>query len=202
MHFGALRVLNDDQVAGGMGFGTHPHSNMEIVSIPLYGDLEHKDSMGNVSIIQHGDIQVMSAGSGISHSEQNKNREEEVKFLQIWIVPQDQNVVPRYDQRKMNYTELPNTLHLILTPTPTDHTVWIHQEAWFSMGVFNEGKSTTYAWQRPEDGVYFFVLKGSCTIGDQLVQTRDGYGVWNTASIELKAMEEGTEVLVMEVPMI
>ena len=145
MHFGVLRVLNDDKVAPAKGFGTHPHDNMEIISIPLEGDLEHKDSMGNVSVIRHGDIQVMSAGSGITHSEYNKNSNEEVKFLQIWLFPNKRNVTPRYDQITLNDTDRKNKLQQILSPDPNDAGVWIHQDAWFHLGEFDKAFTIPYS---------------------------------------------------------
>ena len=138
MHFGVLRVLNDDMVKGGMGFGKHPHDNMEIISIPLEGDLEHKDSMGNTTIIRNGDIQVMSAGTGIYHSEYNKNKDEAVKFLQIWIYPNKRNVTPRYDQLTMELADRKNKLQQVLSPNPEDAGVWIHQDAWFHIGNFEK----------------------------------------------------------------
>ena len=144
MNFGALRVLNDDSVAAGMGFGTHPHDNMEIISIPLEGDLEHKDSMGNISVIKHGDIQVMSAGTGIFHSEYNKNKDRLVKFLQIWVFPDKKNVTPRYDQITLDLADRHNKLQQILSPDAEDTGVWIHQKAWFHLGKFEKGISTEY----------------------------------------------------------
>ena len=141
IHFGALRVLNDDTVAGGMGFGTHPHDNMEIISIPLEGDLEHKDSMGNVAVIKKGDIQVMSAGTGIQHSEKNKNSNQAVKFLQIWVFPNKKNVTPRYDQISLNLNDRHNKLQQILSPNANDEGVWIHQDAWFHLGNFENEKT-------------------------------------------------------------
>jgi quercetin 2,3-dioxygenase len=134
IHFGALRVLNDDYVAPGMGFGEHPHQNMEIISIPLEGDLEHKDSMGNVTVIKHGDIQVMSAGTGVYHSEYNKSKSNSVKFLQIWVIPNKENVKPRYDQITLNLKDRENKLQQILSPDANDEGVWIHQDAWFHLG--------------------------------------------------------------------
>ena len=138
IHFGALRVLNDDTVSGGMGFGAHPHDNMEIISIPLQGDLEHKDSMGNTTVIKHGDIQVMSAGTGIQHSEYNKNKEEQVKFLQIWIFPNKKDVTPRYDQITLDVKDRQNQLQQILSPNADDAGVWIHQDAWIHMATMDE----------------------------------------------------------------
>src|SRR5210317_195033 len=136
MHFGVLRVLNDDVVAPGKGFGTHPHDNMEIVSIPLEGDLEHKDSMGNSATIKQGDVQVMSAGTGVFHSEFNKNEDSEVKFLQIWIFPREKNVEPRYDQVSLRDIEKKNQFYQVLSPNKDDKGVWIHQDAWFNLGNF------------------------------------------------------------------
>jgi len=144
MNFGVLRVLNDDTVAGGMGFGTHPHDNMEIISIPLSGDLEHKDSMNNVTVIKNGDIQVMSAGTGIQHSEYNKNKDSEVKFLQIWVFPNKKNVTPRYDQITLNIADRKNKLQQILSPNSDDDGVWIHQNAWFHLANFDKGTTTNY----------------------------------------------------------
>jgi redox-sensitive bicupin YhaK (pirin superfamily) len=201
MHFGVLRVLNDDRVNPGMGFGTHPHDNMEIISIPLEGDLEHKDSMGNTTVIKHGDIQVMSAGTGIMHSEYNKNSDKEVKFLQIWVYPNKKNVTPRYDQITLNKKESVNKFKQILSPNPHDAGVWIHQDAWFNMGTFNKDIKTTYNLNKEGNGVYVFMLKGTATINDQLVEKRDGFGIWNINNLEITSNEDATEILVMEVPM-
>lgn len=201
MHFGVLRVLNDDIVAAGRGFGTHPHDNMEIISIPLEGDLEHKDSMGNVSVIRHGDIQVMSAGTGITHSEFNKNKDQEVKFLQIWLFPNKKNVKPRYDQITLEAQDRHNRLQQILSPSPDDAGVWIHQDAWFHLGRFDKNFSTEYVIKKPGNGVYVFVLKGDVTVDGQDLHPRDGMGVWDTEKINLSATSQGAEVLIMDVPM-
>ena len=139
MQFGTLRVLNDDRVAPGMGFGTHPHRNMEIISIPLSGDLEHKDSMGNTTVIREGDVQVMSAGTGVNHSEYNKNKDREVAFLQIWVLPNKVNVAPRYDQISLNPSDLRDNWHAVLGPEGGDGDLWIYQDAWFHMGDFKGG---------------------------------------------------------------
>ncbi|MBP7240180.1 MAG: pirin family protein [Saprospiraceae bacterium] len=202
MHFGVLRVLNDDLVAAGMGFGTHPHDNMEIISIPLEGDLEHKDSMGNVSVIKKGDIQVMSAGTGITHSEYNKNKDKEVKFLQIWLFPNKKSVTPRYDQITLSSHDRHNKLQQILSPVATDAGVWIHQDAWFHLGQFDKDFSTSYSIKKSGNGVYAFVLKGDITIEGQELHERDGLGIWDTEKIALKANSPGAEVLLMDVPMI
>ncbi len=201
MHFGVLRVLNDDQVAASKGFGTHPHDNMEIISIPLDGDLEHKDSMGNAAVIRKGDIQVMSAGTGIRHSEYNKNKDRDVKFLQIWLFPNKWDVEPRYDQISLDEKDRHNKLQQILSPNPEDEGVWIHQDSWFHLGKFDESFSTEYQIKKEGNGVYAFVIKGDISIENINLNHRDGLGIWNTDKISLKANSPDTEVLLMEVPM-
>lgn len=201
VHFGALRVLNDDTVAAGMGFGTHPHDNMEIISIPLEGDLEHKDSMGNTAVIRKGDIQIMSAGTGISHSEYNKNKDKLTKFLQIWVFPNKRNVTPRYDQITLNEADRHNKLQQVLSPNTDDEGVWINQDAWFHMGKFDEGFATEYNFRKKGNGVYAFVLKGDITIGNIALNERDGLGIWDTDAIKITANSQDAEVLLMEVPM-
>ena len=200
MHFGVLRVLNDDYVEPGMGFGTHPHDNMEIISIPLEGDLEHRDSMGNIAVIKHGDIQVMSAGSGITHSEYNRNKDKPVKFLQIWVFPDKKNVTPRYDQITLNTEDRHNKIQQILSPDPEGKGVWIYQNAWFSMGKFNKGFSDVYSLMSKENGVYAFIFNGDVTINDQPLKTRDGYGIWDIERLTITA-ETDAEFLLMDVPM-
>jgi redox-sensitive bicupin YhaK (pirin superfamily) len=201
MNFGVLRVLNDDSVSGGMGFGTHPHDNMEIISIPLEGDLEHKDSMGNTTVIRNGDIQVMSAGTGIQHSEYNKNQNETVKFLQIWVFPNKRNVTPRYDQITLDKNDRHNKLQQILSPNPEDEGVWIHQDAWFHMGDFENGKTATYTIKKSGNGVYAFVLKGQFTINNTNLDRRDGLGLSGLDTIEIVATSDDASILLMEVPM-
>jgi redox-sensitive bicupin YhaK (pirin superfamily) len=200
MHFGALRVLNDDRVAPGMGFGKHPHDNMEIISIPLEGDLEHQDSMGNTAVIKKGDVQVMSAGKGIYHSEYNRNKDQEVKFLQIWVFPNKRDVTPRYDQLTLTADESRNQLQQILSPSPDDAGVWIHQDAWFHLGRFDKGIKTDYTLRKKGNGVYAFVLKGDVQIAGNSLNTRDGLGIWDTGSVSIEA-ESDAEFLLMEVPM-
>jgi quercetin 2,3-dioxygenase len=200
MHFGVLRVLNDDTVAEGRGFGTHPHDNMEIISIPLSGDLEHKDSMGNVAVIRNGDVQVMSAGTGIRHSEFNKNKDQLVKFLQIWVFPNKRNVTPRYDQMSLDPLERKNKFQCIVSPKPTPGSVWIHQDAYFSLADFDKGIKSTYAINKRGNGVYAFVLSGSFQINGIKVEQRDGLGLWNTEKLSLDTLQKG-EILLMEVPM-
>ncbi|HEX9980035.1 MAG TPA: pirin family protein [Flavobacterium sp.] len=200
MNFGVLRVLNDDTVAPGMGFGKHPHSNMEIISIPLEGDLEHQDSMGNKTVIRNGDIQVMSAGSGVEHSEYNKNKDRQVKFLQIWVVPNKQNVPPRYDQITLNEEDRINKFQQILSPDVNDEGVWINQDAWFHLGKFEKGLAAQYNIKKSGNGVYAFILNGDVTINGQQLNSRDGFGIWNIDSLQFTA-DSDTEILLMEVPM-
>jgi quercetin 2,3-dioxygenase len=200
MHFGVLRVLNDDTVAEGRGFGTHPHDNMEIISIPLSGDLEHKDSMGNTTVIRNGDVQAMSAGTGIYHSEYNKNADNLVKFLQIWVFPNKRNVTPRYDQITLNAADRKNKLQQILSPNADDAGVWIHQDAWFHLADFDKDTASDYTIKKAGNGVYAFVLKGDVTINDTPLSTRDGLGVWDTEKLTIKATSDA-EFLLMDVPM-
>lgn len=201
MHFGVLRVLNDDFVEAGMGFGTHPHDNMEIISIPLEGDLEHRDSMGNISVIKHGDIQVMSAGTGITHSEYNKSKEQPVKFLQIWVFPNKKNVTPRYDQLTLNLNDRRNKLQQVLSPDPNDEGVWIHQNAWFHLGHFDQDKEITYTLKDSKNGVYAFILNGNFNIQGQDLESRDGLGIWAQSQLSIKANSANAEILLMEVPL-
>jgi redox-sensitive bicupin YhaK (pirin superfamily) len=201
VHFGALRVLNDDRVEAGMGFGTHPHDNMEIISIPLEGDLEHKDSMGNVSVIKNGDVQVMSAGTGITHSEYNKNKDRLVKFLQIWVFPNKKNVMPRYDQITLNSSDRYNKFQQILSPNADDTGVWIYQDAWFHLGQFDKDVSTNYTIKKKGNGVYAFIITGDITIDGNSLHERDGLGIWDTDTISIKTNSQNAEVLLMEVPM-
>jgi len=200
MHFGVLRVLNDDQVAPGRGFGTHPHDNMEIISIPLEGDLEHKDSMGNTTTIKEGDVQVMSAGTGIQHSEYNKNADQEVKFLQIWVFPNKRNVEPRYDQISLREIEKKNKFYQVLSPNPDDEGVWVHQDAWFHLGNFEAGATDSYQIKKEGNGVYAFILEGEVEIDGQKLEKRDGFGIWDADAFDFKATSD-SRVLLMEVPM-
>lgn len=204
MNFGVLRVLNDDIIAGGSGFGTHPHDNMEIISIPIENGLRHKDSMGNTSFIKSGEIQVMSAGTGVLHSEVN-DTQETTKFLQIWVIPNKRNVTPRYDQIVLNSEDRKNKLQQILSPNQDDEGVWIHQDAWFHLGDLDQGTKVNYELKKPsKNGVYVFVIKGNVHLKNgsetQELDTKDGLGIWNTKNFELEASQDA-EVLLMEVPM-
>ena len=200
MNFGALRVLNDDYVAPGMGFGTHPHNNMEIISIALEGDLEHKDSMGNSTVIKEGDIQVMSAGTGVYHSEYNKNSNKPVKFLQIWIIPNKKNVTPRYDQITIDKEMYHNKLFQILSPNTDDEGVWIHQDAWFFISESDNNQKFTYDVKKETNGVYIFLLQGSISVEGHELNTRDAIGLWDIKSTEIRTKKE-SKFLIMDIPM-
>lgn len=200
MGFGALRVINDDFVTGGQGFGKHSHRDMEIISIPLSGKLGHGDNIGNHGIIETGEIQVMSAGTGITHSEMNGDDNEAVKFLQIWVVPNKGGVAPRYQQVRMDKDVKHNTFNQVLSPNPDDAGVWIHQNAWFHMGSFDKGVTETYELKDTNNGVYVLVLEGKVTINGNTLDTRDGLGIWDTKSFTMDAAEDA-RVLLMEVPM-
>ncbi|MGM8887161.1 MULTISPECIES: pirin family protein [unclassified Psychrobacter] len=200
MGFGALRVINDDHVSAGQGFGKHSHRDMEIISIPLSGKLGHGDNIGNNGIIETGEIQVMSAGTGITHSEMNGDNEEDVKFLQIWVIPNKMNVEPRYQQVRMDDIMQHNEFTQVLSPNPDDAGVWIHQNAWFSMGDFDKGVTQTYQLNDANNGVYILVLEGKVTVNGHTLDTRDGLGVWDTKNFTMD-VEEDAKVLLMEVPM-
>ena len=200
MSFGVLRVLNDDRVDPGMGFGKHPHDNMEIISIALEGDLEHKDSMGNTAVIKKGDIQVMSAGTGIYHSEYNRNQDQLTKFLQIWVFPNKKNVTPRYGQLSLNTADRHNKLQQVLSPNESDEGVWIHQDAWFHMGDLDKEVAVDYKIKKQGNGVYAFILSGDVEINGHALTNRDGLGIWDTESLHIKAQSKA-EILLMEVPM-
>ncbi len=199
MHFGALRVLNDDTVAAGMGFGKHPHDNMEIISIPLSGDLEHNDTTGRHEIIKQGDVQIMSAGSGIAHSEKNANHNKEVKFLQIWVVPKERNIAPRYEQKSFPLKNRKNTLQTVVAPDDAN-AVWINQNAWFTLGNLDATITSNYTLHNTKSGVYVLVLKGDVTVNGIALQQRDGLGIEEIEALDIKA-DSDTEFLIMEVPM-
>ncbi len=200
VNFGVLRVLNDDTIAPGMGFGTHPHDNMEIITIPLEGDLAHKDSMGNQSVIKHGEIQVMSAGTGIQHSEFNPNAAKQTKLFQIWLFPNKQNVTPRYQQLSIHQPDLFNQWQQILSPNPEDDGVWIHQNAWFHLGKFNQTLEVSYTWKDVNNGLYVMVVQGATTINNQVLTQRDAIGIVGANEVTFQ-VQEGTQLLLLEVPM-
>ena len=200
MGFGALLVLNDDTIAAGKGFGTHSHSNMEIITIVLEGELAHADSMGTKEVIHNGEVQVMSAGSGVKHSEFNNSESMPVKLLQIWIEPNQNNVTPRHDQKKFRIKDRHNALQQIVSPEQMGEQLWIHQNAWVYMGSLDAAVSVTHTMNAKEHGVYIFVISGSVQVGEQLLTARDGYGVWDADQVNITATTNA-EVLILEVPM-
>lgn len=201
VHFGVLRVLNDDIIAGGMGFGTHPHDNMEIITIPILGELAHKDSMGNAEVIHEGEVQVMSAGTGIQHSEFNNFKDKTINTLQIWLFPNKRNVKPRYDQYKMDTKKMQNQFLQVLSPNPEDEGVWIHQDAWFHVGDFNKDFKTSYKIKSKKNGLYIFVISGKVTVNGVSLDERDGLGVWDTENFNFTINDNTTRILLMDVPM-
>ena len=200
IQFGALRVLNDDIIAPGMGFGSHPHDNMEIITIPLEGALEHKDSMDNIGVIEADEIQVMSAGTGIFHSEYNKNKDKQVKVLQLWVLPKEKNVTPRYDQKNIKELKKPNTLYPIVAPYPNGPAMWIYQDAWFHMGDFNQSTEIEYKINKAGNGIYVFLIEGSAEIAGEAIKKRDALGIWETDNFILK-MASNSRILLIEVPL-
>lgn len=200
VHFGALRVLNDDIVQGGQGFGTHPHDNMEIVSIPLSGALAHKDSTGTDGIISTGDVQIMSAGSGIRHSEYNASKTDPVNFLQIWVFPKKENIKPRYEQKTFNAGDRQNKWQVVVSPHESDGGVWINQDARFSLADLQPGATLTYTPAFEGNGIYVFVMEGDATTGGQQLNRRDAIGIWETTHADITSAN-GAKLLVIEVPM-
>ena len=200
MNFGVIRVLNDDSIAPERGFGTHPHDNMEIITIPLEGDLKHQDNMGNGTIIKNGDIQVMSAGTGITHSEFNANNNSYCKLLQIWLFPNKKDVTPRYDQISINTLSKKNKLYQILSPNKNDQGVWIHQNAWFHIGEYRDKSKDEYVLKSKGNGIYFFVIEGEVNINDQQLSKRDGIGIWEIDKINFEA-KANSKILLMDVPL-
>ena len=202
LQFGKLRVLNDDVIDPAKGFGTHPHQNMEIVSIPLSGALAHKDSLNHEEVINVGDIQVMSAGTGVRHSEYNPSNDDKTNLLQIWILPETENVEPRYDQKQTQWQNQVNTLNTLVKPKDKalPNELWLNQQTYFSIGVFEANKTVTYTFNQPENGVYIFVINGSVETAETELNTRDAIGIWDIDKIEIKTASK-TSFLVIEVPM-
>jgi redox-sensitive bicupin YhaK (pirin superfamily) len=200
IQFGMLRVLNDDTVAAGMGFGTHPHDNMEIITIPLEGDLAHKDSMGNAATIKTGDVQVMSAGTGIQHSEFNPNADQHTKLFQIWLFPKYRNVEPRYQQITLDSTKQKNEFAQILSPNEEDEGVWIHQDAWFYLSDFDKDFAKKLVLKKEGNGFYIMNIEGEIEVNGEKLEKRDAIGIWETNEIEIKANSD-SRFLIMEIPM-
>jgi redox-sensitive bicupin YhaK (pirin superfamily) len=202
MGFGALRVLNDDSIAGGKGFGAHPHNNMEIITIPLSGGLEHKDNMGNIAVSKPGDIQVMSAGSGVFHSEFNAYSDKPVTLLQIWVIPNKMNIVPRYEQRYFDIYKSPNIFHQIISPIEThEEGIGIYQDAWFQRAYIEEYKQLKYNLKKSGNGIYIFVISGAIRVNNQELATRDALCIWDIEEeIHIKAIQNA-EFILIEVPL-
>lgn len=201
MQFGMLRVLNDDIVSGGMGFSTHPHRDMEIISIPLSGTLEHRDSMGNIAVIEENEVQLMSAGTGVKHSEFNKHPQHHVNFLQIWVLPQQLHTRPRYDQQHFELSNRMNQWQTIVSPLGLgEKGCQINQAAWFSRGHLQAGASLPYLLRAKGQGVYIFVISGEILVHSHVLKTRDALGIWNTSDVLIHATKE-SDVLLMDVPM-
>lgn len=199
MHFGALRVLNDDVVAQGMGFGTHPHADMEIVSIPLSGSLAHKDSTGNSQIIRTGDVQIMSAGTGITHSEFNPDQTKEVNFLQIWVLPEKRGIQPRYEQKTFDLEAQRNTLVKTVSWQQDSGALWINQKAQFWLGVFDAGKEVSLEASAAFAGLYFFVIAGAAEIDGENLKARDALGLMPVEKTVVR-FPAPSQLLVIEVP--
>ena len=199
VHFGKLRVLNDDIVKAGFGFGKHPHDNMEIITIPLSGALEHRDSIGGHGVIAKNDVQVMSAGSGIEHSEFNHSKTEDVNLFQLWIFTNKENVAPRYDQKTFSATDRQNKFQTVVSPLGSEG-LWIYQEAWISLGNFDAHNLSSYAVKKAGNGIYLLVIEGEVEIDGNILSKRDAIGIWDTDSINILA-KENTEILLIEVPM-
>ncbi len=202
MQFGLLRVLNDDVIAPAMGFGIHPHQTMEIVTIRQYGAVKHKDSMGNEGVVGTGDIQVMSAGSGVEHSEVNASPKKELRLFQIWIHPETENVSPRYNQKKIADIIRPNTFSTVVKPKSdaNENELWIHQQAYFNMGEFSERTTTEYTVQQDGHGIYVLVVQGTVTVDNETLNNRDAIGIWDTKSVAI-TVEKDSRVLLIEIPM-
>ena len=200
VQFGVLRVLNDDTVAAGMGFGMHGHDNMEIITIPLEGDLAHKDNMGNAETIKTDDIQVMSAGTGVQHSEFNPNEDQQTKLFQIWLFPKTQNVTPRYQQITLDKSLQKNDFAQILSPNVDDEGVWIHQDAWFYLSDFDADFSKKLSLKKEDNGFYIMNIEGEIEVDGEKLGKRDAIGISNANEIEIKA-NTASKFLVMEIPM-
>lgn len=199
-HFGLLRVLNDDIVAPAMGFGTHGHDNMEIVTIPLKGSLAHKDSLGSEGLIEPGEVQIMSAGSGIRHSEFNGSKTDEVNLLQIWVFPKERNIQPRYDQKRFDNADERNSFTTLVSPEPGTGAMWINQDAFFSKGNFDAGQSVNYQIKRPGNGAYIYIIEGEARMADETLGRRDAIGIFDTDQVEINLTKDSV-ILVIDVPM-
>jgi quercetin 2,3-dioxygenase len=200
VHFGLLRVLNDDIIAPGNGFGMHPHDNMEIVSIILKGELLHGDNSGNKTSLKAGEVQIMSAGTGIVHSEHASQEGGEVHLLQIWVFPKERNIKPRYDQKVFDESEKKNKFHVLVSPDHTGDTLWINQDAWLSIGNFENAETVAYPVHKDGNGVFAFIIEGGMNIANISLDKRDAIGISEINAFEMQ-IDAGSEILLIEVPM-
>ncbi|MES2577479.1 MAG: pirin family protein [Bacteroidota bacterium] len=202
VQFGMLRVLNDDTIAGGSGFGTHGHANMEIITIPLEGGLQHRDSMGNEGVIGFGEVQVMSAGSGVEHSEMNASQKNEAKTLQLWVFPDTENVAPRYDQKSFDIENQINTFVNIVSPKDKNdgNALWVYQKTFFHLGIFDSNTNIKYEVKIPKNGVYLFLIEGEIEVNNQTLKARDAMGITDFDQFEIKISTK-SKILLVEVPM-
>lgn len=200
VHFGLLRVLNDDVIAPSMGFGFHPHDNMEIVTIPLQGGVKHRDNMGNEGVVQAGDVQIMSAGKGVMHSEHNASTTEFLNLFQIWVFPKERNITPRYDQKTFKAEDRAGKFQLLVSPEKDNGSLWINQDSWFSMAQFSAGSKTTYTINKPGNGAYLMVVDGEIELAGEKLNKRDAIGVSDISSLDIQFIKN-SEILVIEVPM-
>ncbi len=202
LQFGKLRVLNDDTIAGGTGFGTHGHANMEIITIPLEGGLQHRDSMGNEGVIRFGEVQVMSAGSGVEHSEMNASQKEEAKTLQLWVFPDRENATPRYDQKSFDIENQINTFVNIVSPNDRNdgNALWVYQKTFFHLGIFDSNTRSAYTVRIPKNGVYLFLIEGEIIINNQVLKARDAMGMTDFETFEIEIISK-SKILLVEVPM-
>lgn len=202
VQFGMLRVLNDDTIAAGMGFGTHPHENMEIITIPLEGGLKHRDSMGNEGDIRFGEVQVMSAGTGVEHSEMNVSQTERAKTLQLWVFPETQNVAPRYDQKSFDLTSKINTFVNVVSPRDKNdgNALWVHQQTFFNLGIFENETTVNYKVNIPKNGVYLFLIEGKIEVDNQTLNERDALGITDFENFDI-VVKQQAKILLVEVPM-
>lgn len=202
IQFGALRVLNDDTIAAGAGFGTHPHDNMEIITIPLEGGLKHRDSMGNEGVIRFGEVQVMSAGTGILHSEMNASQTERAKTLQLWVFPDKENVTPRYDQKSFDIENQLNNFVTVVTPEEQNdgYALWVHQQTFFSLGIFESGTNPEYVVKIIGNGVYLFLIEGEIEVDGETLSARDAMGITDFEQFGISVRQK-SKILLVEVPM-
>lgn len=202
IQFGMLRVLNDDTIGAGMGFGTHPHNNMEIITIPLEGGLKHRDSMGNEAVVRFGEVQVMSAGTGIEHSEMNASATEQAKTLQLWIFSEKENVIPRYDQKSFDIESQINTFVTVVSPYDKNdkNALWVYQQTFLNLGIFESGTTTTYQVNIPKNGVYLFLIEGEIEVNNQTLNERDAIGIVDFEQFEI-VVKQKSKILLVEVPM-